>query len=86
VPVAGLMGADTQVADWGDVALEAFYLASRALIPLLPTDSGGRVDPGSHKSSHSPASREDELGRRRPPSEEGLHSPTASRDMSVPRA
>jgi type I restriction enzyme R subunit len=37
----------SQVVDFGDVALEALYLASRALIALLPTDGGGRLDLGS---------------------------------------
>jgi type I restriction enzyme R subunit len=34
----------SQVVDFGDVALEALYLASRA---LLPSDGGGRLDLGS---------------------------------------
>jgi hypothetical protein len=33
--------------DFGDVALEALYLASRALIALPPEDGGGRLDLGS---------------------------------------
>ena len=33
--------------DFDDVALEALYLASRALIALLPEDGGGRLDLGS---------------------------------------
>ncbi|MEX1263411.1 MAG: hypothetical protein WEE66_05660 [Actinomycetota bacterium] len=37
----------SQVVDFGDVALEALYLASRALIALLPADGGGRLDLGS---------------------------------------
>ena len=37
----------SQVVDFGDVALEALYLASRALIALLPADAGGRLDLGS---------------------------------------
>jgi type I restriction enzyme R subunit len=37
----------SQVVDYGDVALEALYLASRALIALLPEDGGGRLDLGS---------------------------------------
>jgi type I restriction enzyme R subunit len=37
----------SQVVDFGDVSLEALYLASRALLALLPTDSGGRLDLGS---------------------------------------
>jgi type I restriction enzyme R subunit len=37
----------SQVVDFGDVGLEALYLASRALIALLPTDRGGRLDLGS---------------------------------------
>ncbi len=37
----------SQVVDFGDVALEALYLASRALLALLPTDGGGRLDLGS---------------------------------------
>ena len=37
----------SQVVDFGDVALEALYLASRALVALLPTDDGGRLDLGS---------------------------------------
>jgi type I restriction enzyme R subunit len=37
----------SQVVDFGDVGLEALYLASRALIALLPADGGGRLDLGS---------------------------------------
>ena len=37
----------SQVVDFDDVALEALYLASRALIALLPEDGGGRLDLGS---------------------------------------
>jgi type I restriction enzyme R subunit len=37
----------SQVVDFGDVGLEALYLASRALIALLPSESGGRLDLGS---------------------------------------
>jgi type I restriction enzyme R subunit len=37
----------SQVVDFGDVALEALYLASRALIALLPADGGGRLDLGA---------------------------------------
>ena len=37
----------SQVVDFGDVALEVLYLASRALIALLPEDGGGRLDLGS---------------------------------------
>ncbi len=37
----------SQVVDFGDVALEALYLASRALSALLPADGGGRLDLGS---------------------------------------
>ncbi len=37
----------SQVVDFGDVALEALYLASRALVALLPADGGGRLDLGS---------------------------------------
>ena len=37
----------SQVVDFGDVGLEALYLASRALISLLPTDDGGRLDLGA---------------------------------------
>jgi type I restriction enzyme R subunit len=37
----------SQVVDFGDVALEALYLASRALLALLPSDGGGRLDLGS---------------------------------------
>jgi type I restriction enzyme R subunit len=37
----------SQVVDFGDVGLEALYLASRALMALLPTDGGGRLDLGS---------------------------------------
>ena len=33
--------------DFGDIALEALYLASRAIIALLPADGGGRLDLGS---------------------------------------
>jgi type I restriction enzyme R subunit len=37
----------SQVVDFGDVGLEALYLASRALLALLPTNQGGRLDLGS---------------------------------------
>lgn len=37
----------SQVVDFGDVGLEALYLASRALLALLPSDGGGRLDLGS---------------------------------------
>jgi type I restriction enzyme, R subunit len=37
----------SQVVDFGDVGLEALYLASRALIALLPSEDGGRLDLGS---------------------------------------
>jgi type I restriction enzyme R subunit len=37
----------SQVVDFGDVSLEALYLAARALLSLLPTDSGGRLDLGA---------------------------------------
>jgi type I restriction enzyme R subunit len=37
----------SQVVDFGDVSLEALYLASRALIALLLPDGGGRLDLGS---------------------------------------
>ena len=37
----------SQVVDFGDVGLEALYLASRALIALVPRDVGGRLDLGS---------------------------------------
>jgi type I restriction enzyme R subunit len=37
----------SQVVDFGDVGLEALYLASRALIALLPVDSGGTLDLGA---------------------------------------
>lgn len=37
----------SQVVDFGDVGLEALYLASRALIALLPADGGGRLDLGA---------------------------------------
>ena len=37
----------SQVVDFGDIALEALYLASRALTALLPIDGGGRLDLGS---------------------------------------
>jgi type I restriction enzyme R subunit len=37
----------SQVVDFGDVALEALYLASRALLAILPTEGGGRLDLGS---------------------------------------
>ncbi len=37
----------SQVVDFGDVGLEALYLASRALVSLLPSDGGGRLDLGS---------------------------------------
>jgi type I restriction enzyme R subunit len=35
------------VVRFGDVGLEAIYLASRALLSLLPSDRGGRLDLGS---------------------------------------
>jgi type I restriction enzyme R subunit len=37
----------SQVVDFGDVGLEALYLASRALLSLLPSDGGGRLDLGA---------------------------------------
>ncbi len=37
----------SQVVDFGDIALEALYLASRALLALLPSGGGGRLDLGS---------------------------------------
>jgi type I restriction enzyme R subunit len=37
----------SQVVDFGDVGLEALYLASRALLSLLPSDRGGRLDLGA---------------------------------------
>jgi type I restriction enzyme R subunit len=37
----------SQVVDFGDVSLEALYIASRALIALLPSDGGGKIDIGS---------------------------------------
>jgi type I restriction enzyme R subunit len=37
----------SQVVDFGDVGLEALYLASRALMALLPSEGGGRLDLGS---------------------------------------
>ena len=37
----------SQVVDFGDVGLEALYLASRALMTLLPPVGGGRLDLGS---------------------------------------
>jgi type I restriction enzyme R subunit len=37
----------SQVVDFGDVFLEALYLASRALQALLPSEGGGRLDLGS---------------------------------------
>jgi len=37
----------SQVVDFGDVGLEALYLASRALVTLLPPDGGGRLDLGA---------------------------------------
>jgi type I restriction enzyme R subunit len=37
----------SQVVDFGDVGLEALYLASRALVSLLPSVGGGRLDLGS---------------------------------------
>lgn len=37
----------SQVVDFGDVGLEALYLASRALVTLLPPVGGGRLDLGS---------------------------------------
>ena len=37
----------SQVVDFGDVFLEALYLASRALQALLPSDGGGQLDLGS---------------------------------------
>jgi type I restriction enzyme R subunit len=37
----------SQVVDFGDVALEALYLAARALLALLPAEGGGRLDLGA---------------------------------------
>jgi type I restriction enzyme R subunit len=37
----------SQVVEFGDVGLEALYLASRALLALLPPDGGGRLDLGA---------------------------------------
>ena len=37
----------SQVVEFGDVGLEALYLASRALAAELPSDGGGRLDLGS---------------------------------------
>ena len=37
----------SQVVDFGDVGLEALYLAGRALVTLLPTEGGGRLDLGA---------------------------------------
>ena len=37
----------SQVVDFGDVGLEAIYLASRALLTLLPSEGGGRLDLGA---------------------------------------
>jgi type I restriction enzyme, R subunit len=37
----------SHVVDFGDVGLEALYLASRALLALLPPDGGGRLDLGA---------------------------------------
>jgi type I restriction enzyme R subunit len=37
----------SQVVDFGDIGLEALYLASRALLSLLPSDRGGRLDLGA---------------------------------------
>ena len=37
----------SQVVDFGDVGLEALYLAGRALLALLPSTGGGRLDLGS---------------------------------------
>jgi type I restriction enzyme R subunit len=37
----------SQVVDFGDAGLEALYLATRALLALLPTDRGGMLDLGS---------------------------------------
>jgi type I restriction enzyme R subunit len=37
----------SQVVDFGDVGLEALYLSSRALLSLLPSDRGGRLDLGA---------------------------------------
>jgi type I restriction enzyme R subunit len=37
----------SQVVDFGDVFLEALYLASRALQSLLPSEGGGRLDLGA---------------------------------------
>jgi type I restriction enzyme R subunit len=37
----------SQVVDFGDVGLEALYLASRALVALLPPEAGGRLDLGA---------------------------------------
>ena len=37
----------SQVVDFGDIGLEALYLAGRALATLLPSGGGGRLDLGS---------------------------------------
>lgn len=37
----------SQVIDFGDVGLEALYLASRAMVTLLPSEGGGRLDLGA---------------------------------------
>jgi type I restriction enzyme R subunit len=37
----------SQVVDFGDVGLVALYLGSRALLSLLPSDGGGRLDLGA---------------------------------------
>ena len=37
----------SQVVDFGDVGLEALYLAARALLALLPSEDGGRLDLGA---------------------------------------
>jgi type I restriction enzyme R subunit len=37
----------SQVVDFGDVGLEALYIAARALVALLPSENSGRLDLGS---------------------------------------
>jgi type I restriction enzyme R subunit len=37
----------SQVVDFGDVGLEALYLAARALLTLMPAEGGGRLDLGA---------------------------------------
>ena len=59
----------SQVVDFGDVSLEALFLAAKALIALLPSSGGGRIDLGSevvlthlHQAKTSEGSLELESG------------------------